>query len=171
LNCNIESIDNPLDGHKLPLRAQGEFGGYTWQFRGDIAGDSAHEWVSVSGTHGGSGGGGSGALPFADLGWKVLGHIGSFGCSSGGWSRKGFMRRAHHPGTVTGVVSAHISKVVVRFKDGEKIEARLLDSGRDGVHFFFVIHKAKAQWVEIVALGDQGQELDRVQPPEISRSR
>lgn len=92
---NTDDPPKDLDnGHHLPLLAQGEFEGYSWEFRGHIVGDLVRVWSEVRGSNGGGGGGGSGhALPFADLGWKVLGHIGSFGWSSGGWSRKGFMRR------------------------------------------------------------------------------
>lgn len=157
------------DGENLPLRAQGEFEGYSWDFRGDIVGDSAREWTQVRGPNGGGGGGSVGARPFADLGWKVLGHIGSFGWSSGSWSRKGLMRRAYHPGTLSGVVSASVSRMRVRFKDGEVIDARLLDSGQEEVRFFFLIHAVKRGWAQIVALDSDGQELDRVEHEDLPR--
>lgn len=149
------------DGHNLPLRAQGDFEGYSWEFRGDVVGDSSREWTQLYGPNGGGGGGSVGALPFADLGWKVLGDIGSFGWSSGGWSRKGFMRRAYHPGTIHGVVSARVSAVRVRFKHGGELDARLLDSGHEDVRFFFLIYPAKRDWTQLVALDGDGHELDR----------
>ena len=157
------------DGENLPLRAQGEFEGYSWDFRGDIVGDSAREWTQVRGPNGGGCGGSVGARPFADLGWKVLGHIGSFGWSSGSWSRKGLMRRAYHPGTLSVVVSASVSRMRVRFKDGEVIDARLLDSGQEEVRFFFLIHAVKRGWAQIVALDSDGQELDRVEHEDLPR--
>jgi hypothetical protein len=165
---NAKPQDPLGDGRNLPLRAQGEFGGYLWEFRGDIVGDSAREWMQIRGRNGGGGGGSAGALPFADLGWKVLGHIGSFGWSSG-WSHKGLMRRTHHPGTLSGVVSASVATVRVRFKDGEDIEARLVDSGQEDVRFFFLIHRANRDWTEIIALDSHGQELDRAEHREFPR--
>lgn len=163
MSTSAESKDPLGNGRNLPLRAEGEFEGYSWRFRGDITGDSAREWVEVRGATGGGGVGGSGALPFADLGWKVLGHLGSFGWSSGGWSRKGFMRRAHHPGSIRGVASAGVSKVEVGFKDGEHAEAQLLESGRKDLRFFFLIHSPRREWAQIIALDAQGRELDRAE--------
>jgi hypothetical protein len=167
MNAKLEEILD--DGENLPLRVKGEFEGYSWEFRGDIVGDSAREWTQVRGPNGGGGGGSVGALPFADLGWKVLGHIGSFGWSSGGWSRKGLMRRAYHPGTLSGVVSASVSRVRVSFKDGEEIDAQLLDSGQEEVRSFFLIHAAKRDWAHVVALDSDGQELDRVEHEDLPR--
>jgi hypothetical protein len=76
---NAKPVDLLGDGENLPLKAQGEFEDYSWEFRGDIIGDSARERTQVRGPNGGGGGDSGGALPFADLGWKVLGHIGRFG--------------------------------------------------------------------------------------------
>jgi hypothetical protein len=170
VSTSAEPKDPLGNGHNLPLRAKGEFEGYSWEFRGDISGDSARDWVEVRGPTGGGSGGGRGALPFADLGWRVLSHIGSFGWSSGGWSRTGFMRRAHHPGTIRGVISADVSKLVVRFKDGKHAEAQLLESGQEDLRFFFLIHKPKREWDQIIALDTQGDELDRADHREFPRN-
>jgi hypothetical protein len=58
-------------GADVPRRASGEFHGDRWAHRGENLGAAAHDWISMSGPEGDSGRGGSGALPFADLGWRV----------------------------------------------------------------------------------------------------
>jgi hypothetical protein len=147
----------------LTLRASGEFLGNKWEFRGDIIGDSAHDWISYIGPdYYTEGGGAGGPLPFADIGWKTLGHIGSYGWS-GGWSRK-WLRRIHNPGFVNGVVSGKVAKVFVFFKNETSEEALIIESGHPDVQFFLLPYHPKIQWTEIVALDAEGCELDRALP-------
>jgi hypothetical protein len=161
-------MNDPLenDGQNLPLRASGEFLGYSWEFRGDIIGNSAYEWISFMGPDGYRGsGGGEGPLPFADIGWKTLGHIGSYGWS-GGWSGNWF-RRIHKPGSINGVVSKDAAKVLVFFQNGISEEALMIESGHPDVQFFFLPYNPnnpKEKWTELVALDVPGRELDRALP-------
>ncbi len=159
-------MNDPLEnaGRNLTLRASGEFLGHTWEFRGDVIGDSAHEWISFMGPDYYAAGGSSGdPLPFADIGYETLGHIASAGWS-GGWSRKWF-RRIHMPGSVNGVVSRKVAKVFVFFKNKTSEEALIIESGHPDVQFFFLPYhlkiQAKIHGTEIVALDAEGCELDR----------
>jgi hypothetical protein len=159
-----EQLEN---GQNLTLRASGEFLGYTWEFRGDVIGDSAHDWISFMGqnyTEGGS----VGPLPFADIGWKKLGHIGSYGWSSGGWSSGGWsrkwLRQIHLPSSINGVVSRKVAKVFVFFKNKTSEEALIIESGHPEAQFFFLPYLPKIQWTEIVALDAEGCKLDRALP-------
>ena len=145
----------------LTLRASGEYLSYTWEFRGDVIGDLAHDWISFMGPDYNEGGS-SGALPFADIGYETLGHIGNCGWLRG-WSRKWF-RRIHMPGSVNGVVSLKVAKVFVFFKDKTSEEALIIESGHPDVQFFLLPYHPKIQWTEIVALDAEGCELDRALP-------
>ena len=152
-----EHLEN---GQNLPLRACGEFLGNKWEFRGDIIGDSVHEWISYLGPNYYTEGGAVGVLPFADIGWKSVGHIGSYG-GSGGWLRKRFWR-IHKPGFVNGVVSRNVAKVFIFFKNETSEEALIIESGHPDVQFFLLPYHPKIQWTEIVAQDAEGCELDRV---------
>ncbi|HEX2687122.1 MAG TPA: hypothetical protein VHN14_10915 [Kofleriaceae bacterium] len=59
-----------------PVIASGTEAGRPWSLRGRISARGASTWLQ---TDTGGRGGGGGALPFQDLGWKKLGHFGSVG--------------------------------------------------------------------------------------------
>jgi hypothetical protein len=172
--CNM---NDPLEnaGQNLTLRASGKFLGNTWEFRGDIIGDSAHEWISFMGPDYYAAGGSSGdPLPFADIGWKRFGHIGSYGWS--GCLLRRWFRLIREPGSINGVVSKDVAKVLIFFKNGISEEALMIESGHPDVQFFFLPYNPtdvqffflpyhpKAEWTELVALDAQGRELDRALP-------
>lgn len=154
--------DHLENGQNLPLRASGEFLGYSWEFRSDVVGDSAHMSISFIGPDAYIESGGIGPLPFADIGRKTLGHIGSYGWS-GGWLRKG-VRRIHQPGSVSGVVGRDVAKVLILFKNATLAEALMIESRHPDVQFFFLPYHPKARWTELVALDAQGRKLDRALP-------
>jgi hypothetical protein len=149
------------DLEHLPVRAKGVFDECVWEYRADVVGDSALEWIDIRSPYGAGGGGGAGALPFADVGYKVLGHIGSWGVGSG-QSRKGLFRKHYRPSTVSGVVSSDVASVVARFANGAELQTQLLDIGRDDVRFFVLLHDRTLRLAEIAAFGAAGQEIERV---------
>jgi hypothetical protein len=151
-------------GLHLPLRASGEFLGHRWAYHGEILGDSVRDWISMSGPDGASGAGGTGALPIADLGWKVLGPIGSTGWSPGGWSRRRF-RKKYYPGYISGVVSIAVASVRVEFEKQSSAEAMLIDSGHPEYQFFFLPLSPQTRWTHIIALEASGSECDRFARP------
>ena len=156
---------SPVGPH-LPLRASGEFLGHRWAYHGEILGDSVRDWILMSGPNGESGGGSVGALPFADLGWRVLGPMAGIGWSHGGWSRRGF-RKKYNPGYLSGVVSLAVAAVIVEFERQSPAQAMLIDSGHPEYQFFFVPLSPQTRWTRIVALEANGSECDRfARPPD-----
>ena len=154
----------PLDTD-LPLRASGEFLGYKWAYHGEIRGDAVHDWISMSGPDGGGASGGSGALPFADLGWHVLGPIGSRGWSYQGRSPWWSFRKRESPGHLNGVVSRLVASVRVEFEKHSTAEAMLIDSGHPEFQFFFLPLSPRTRWASIVAHKADGSECDRYARP------
>ena len=152
-------------GPDLPLRASGEFLGYRWAYHGEIRGDAVLDWISMSGPDGGGGSGGSGALPFADLGWHVLGPIGSTGWSHQGSSPWWSFRKRYRPGHLNGVVSRSVASVCVEFKAQSTAEAMLIDSGHPEFQFFFLPLPPRTRWTSIVARRADGSECDRFARP------
>jgi hypothetical protein len=158
---------DPVGPH-LPLRASGEFLEHQWAYHAAIIGNAAHDWVSITAPDGSGsgGGGGGGALPFADLGWRVLGPIGSSGYSQGNWSRRWFRKR-YCPGHLNGVVSHTVAAVRVEFEQQSKRDALLIDSGHPEFRFFFLPLEPRVSWTRIVALDADGAECDVfVRPPD-----
>ena len=152
-------------GHQLPVRASGEFLGHRWTYHAEILGDSVSEWVTIAGPNDESGGGGGGgALPFADLGWKVLGAIGSTGWSPGGWSRPRF-RKKYSPGYVSGVVSSAVASVLVEFERASPATAMLIDSGHPAYQFFFLPLPPQTRWRHSIARDANGVKCDRFALP------
>ena len=150
-----DSISRRPVGPHLPLRASGVFGEHSWEYRASIENDKVHTYFAVRDRFGsGVGGGGVGALPFQELGWKVLGHIGATGWSSGDES-------SGSPQGVDGVVSAGTATVRVQFDDGSTEHAFVVDSGRPEFKFFVLPFRTGKHWAEIVALDASGGELDR----------
>lgn len=131
------------------------FGHHEWEFRGSIENDAAYTFFSVRGpSGGGGGGGGGGALPFQDLGWKVLRHFGSTGWVGGDLY-------SGQPQCVEGVVSSAAANVRVRFSDGSESNALVLDSGRPEFRFFVLPFAPTLNWTALEALDASGNELDR----------
>ena len=149
----------------LPLRASGEFLRHRWAYHGEIRGDAVHDWISTSGPDGESGSGGSGALPFADLGWRVLGPIGSTGWSQqGSWPWWSF-RKSYRIGYLNGVVARSVAAVCIEFKRHSTAEAILIDSGHPEFRLFFFPLPPRIRWTSIVALKADGSECDRFARP------
>jgi hypothetical protein len=157
---------HPYDLEGLPLRAKGVYRESEWEYRADVVGECAYEWIGIRSPHGGGGGGGAGALPLADVGYRVFGHIGSWGVGAGA-SRKGIFRKHQHPSTVSGVVSSEVANVVARFKNGAELQARVRDIGRSDVHFFSLLHDPILRLSEIVAFSAVEQEIERARLDEI----
>jgi len=142
-----------FDETALPVRASGTFEEFRWEVRGEVVGDSVSDYVLVDGPRGGGGGGGVGPIPFADIGWKVLGAFGSLGhCSGGGGS--GWI-------TLHGAVATSAARVRVYFDNAEPEDAFLIDAAHPDVQFFFLITRPHARWNSVVALDQAGNELDR----------
>ena len=158
-----------VDGPALPLLASGEFSGYAWEFRGTVIGDSAHTWTSCAGRGGSTSGGGAGALPYADLGVKVLGAIGSTGESRGS-SAISLSRLVQHPAILEGVVASAVARVRIEFEDGDATDAALIDSNAPDVRFFVAVTPAKWKWRTVIVLDSSGQELDRFLPVPLPRA-
>jgi hypothetical protein len=129
-----------------PVVARGQEGGLSWTMRARIAGDEA--WYGVDGS-----GGGGGPLPFADIGWKKLGHFGAMGWSSG----------SRGPSHLAGVVSKHATSVEVHLATGAVVPARIIDTG-DPRASFFIAFWSSADWAKLVARDARGEELETVLP-------
>jgi hypothetical protein len=67
---------------------------------------------------------------------------------------------------VNGVVSGETARVIVRLDDGSERDAELLDSGHDEVRFFLAIFESRRTAVEIAALSNRGELLDKVEMTE-----
>lgn len=150
-------------GPQLPLRASGEFLGHRWAYHAEILADSVTDWISISGPNGESAsGGGGGALPFADLGWRVLGPIGSTGWLQHGSSPWWRFRNDERLGYINGVVSRSAASVRVEIAKQSTVDAMLIDSGHPDVLLFFLPLPPRTQWTSIVALNADGSECDRL---------
>lgn len=152
-----------FNGPSLPLLASGEFSGFRWEFRGDIIGDSAHEWAFLHGPHGGGGGGGIGPLPFADLGWMTIGHITGIGEASAEY-RRGWFRRVRSPVLLYGVAARSVARLRVCFEGREPADAILVPTDHPDVQFFYLVLPARTRWSSAVALSTEGVELNQVTP-------
>jgi len=150
-------------GPELPLRGSGEFQGYAWKFHGSIKPDGAYTYASfwdlVEQT-GGYGGGGAGALPFQAVGEKELRHIGMTGALHSGEGLRAPGKRAM-PGAIDGVVSKDVDKVLIHMSDGTTADALLFETGDPSTRFFFLPYGSGLKSTSIVALGIDGNELDR----------
>lgn len=141
-----------------PVIASGTEAGRSWYLRGQIDARGAATWLETSTAGGGCGGGGIGALPFEDLGWKKLGHFGSVG--SGECSGIG------NPLTLTlqGVVSKHTATIEVQLADGTSMPAQIIDTGDPRASFFVAVWAAPP-WEAVIARDAAGAELETYQPP------
>ena len=149
----------------LPLRASGEILGYRWAYHGEIRAGAVHDCVSMTGPDGGSSGGSSGALPFADLGWHKLGAIGSTGWSEQGSSPWWSFRKRYSLGYLNGVVARSVASVCVELERQSPAYAMLIDSGHAEFQFFFFPLLPRTRWTNIVALNADGSVCDRFARP------
>ena len=135
--------------------ASGTEAGRPWSLRGRIDARGAATWWQTST---GGGGGGGGALPFADLGWKKLGHFGSVG--------SGECHGTGDPGTLTlkGVVSKQTATIEVRLADGTTLPAQIIDTGDARASFFVAVWSAPA-WEALIARDAAGAELETYRRP------
>jgi hypothetical protein len=102
-----------------PVLAEGECAGWRWRFRGSIRGADALKSFSAQAEEGGGGSGGKGALPFATVGDRTLGHIGSWGSAGPAWVRGPRSRGPRSgPRHVDGVVSLDVRRVIVHTSGG-----------------------------------------------------
>jgi hypothetical protein len=69
------------------------------------------------------------------------------------------------PGTVDGVISADVARVIVQLDDGTA-EALILESNDPDCRFFFLIYAPRAWWKELVAFDHDGRELERFTRPD-----
>jgi hypothetical protein len=109
--------------------ARGKEREWAWTLRARIAGDEV--WYSVDGS------GGSGPLPFADIGWKKLGHLGTMGSSSG----------SRTPNHFDGAVSKQAATVEVHLATGAVVPARIIDTG-DPRASLFIAFWSGAEWAK-----------------------
>jgi hypothetical protein len=141
-----------------PVIASGTEAGRSWYLRGEIDARGAATWLETSIAGGGCGGGGVGALPFQDLGWKKLGHFGSVG--SGECSGIG------DPGTfdVDGVVSKQTAAIEVYLADGTILPAQIIDTGDPRASFLVAVWPAPIHWDVMIARDAAGAELETYRP-------
>jgi hypothetical protein len=124
--------------------------GKPWKLRGRIGDDGV--WSGIDG-----GGSGGGALPFQDLGWKVMGHFGSMG-----WTHdkdRTFM--------LNGVVSRQAATIEVKLEGSASVPARIIDTGDPRAQFFIATWPA-GRWQLLVARDTEGNELERYPAPDHS---
>jgi hypothetical protein len=136
-----------------PVIASGTEAGQSWTLRGRIAEDGV--WSMFESAFGGGGGGG-GVLPFADLGWKKLGHFGSLGWSSGHAAAAG---RAP-VSSLKGVISKQVSTIEVHLADGATLPARIIDTGDPRASFFVAVWSGPFAWTTLVARDVSGREIE-----------
>lgn len=133
-----------------PVIASGIEAGQPWSLRGRIGARDAATWVQT----GTGGGGGRGALPFQDLGWKKLGHFGSFG------SREHEGIGAPRMRSLEGVVSKQTAAIDVRLADGTGLAAQIIDTGDLRANFFVAVWSAPSPWEVMIARDAAGAELE-----------
>jgi hypothetical protein len=131
--------------------ASGTEAGRPWSLRGRIGARGAATWWQTSTGGGGSAGG---ALPFADLGWKKLGHFGSVG------SGEHYGRGAPRTLRVDRVVSKQTAAIDVRLADGTSLPAQIIDTGDARASFFVAVWSAPSRWEALIARDAAGAELE-----------
>jgi hypothetical protein len=145
-----------------PVIASGTEAGRSWSLRGMIDARGAAVWLETSTAGGGCGGGGLGALPFQDLGWKKLGHFGSVGSGE-----------CHGTGvpltlTLNGVVSKQTATIEARLADGTSLPVQIIDTGDPRASFFVAVWSTPS-WEVLIARDAAGAELESYrQPPDPS---
>jgi hypothetical protein len=139
-----------------PVIASGTEAGRPWSLRGRIDARGAATWLQTST----GGGGGRGALPFEDMGWKKLGHFGSVG--SGEHHGIGAPRTL----TLTGVVSKRTAAIDVRLADGTTLPAEIIDTGDARASFFVAVWSAPSHWEVMIARDAAGVELETYRQPQ-----
>lgn len=140
-----------------PVIASGTEAGRPWSLRGRIDARGVATWWQTG--SGGGGGSRGGALPFADLGWKKLGHFGTVG--SGEHYGRGTPRTL----TLTGVVSKQTAAIEVRLADGTSLPAQIVDTGDAGASFFVAVWSAPSSWEVVIARDATGAELETYRQP------
>lgn len=139
-----------------PVIASGTEAGRPWSLRGRIgARGAATLWQTSTG----GGGRGGGALPFADLGWKKLGHFGSVGW--GEHQGQGAPRMLR----IDGVVSKQTAAIEVRLADGTSLPAQIIDTGDPRASFFVAVWSAPFHWEVMIARDAAGAELETYRQP------
>ena len=138
-----------------PVIASGNEAGHPWSLRGRIDTHGAATWVQTST----GGGGGRGALPFQDLGWKKLGHFGSVG--SGEHNGIG----VPHTFSLKGVVSKQTAAIEVRLADGTRLSAQIIDTGDARANFFVAVWSVPFHWDVLIARDAAGAELETYRQP------
>ena len=154
-----------VEGTYGPVIASGSDAVRVWSMRGRIDERGAATMLLTATAGGGCGGGGIGALPFQDLGWKKLGHFGSLG--SGECSGIG------DPITLTlqGVVSKQTATIDVQLADGTSMPAQIIDTGDPRASFFVAVWAAPP-WEVMTARDAAGAELETYrEPPEATPTR
>jgi hypothetical protein len=144
-----------VEGTFGPVIASGTEAGQPWSLRGRIDARGAATMLQT----GTGGGGGIGALPFQDLGWKKLGHFGSVG--SGEHYGRGTPRTLD----VHGVVSKQTAAIEVRLADGTSLPAQIIDTGDARASFFAAVWSAPSHWEVMIARDAAGAELETYRPP------
>jgi hypothetical protein len=138
-----------------PVIASGTEAGRPWSLRGRIDARGAATWLRTST----GGGGGRGALPFEDLGWKKLGHFGSVG------SGEHYGIGAPLTLTLWGVVSKQTAAIDVRLADGTSLPARIIDTGDARASFFVAVWSTPTRWEVMIARDAAGAELETYRQP------
>lgn len=138
-----------------PVLAEGTFEGEKWQFRGSIIGDHCRFGMETS-----LGGGHlSARLPFDEKGRKKLGY---FGTTDLGRAQNPviFDRPARQIKYVAGVVHPTVATVRVVTQSGETLDAQIFP-GDSRVSFFLVLVPHRTKEESLLALDEQGTELER----------
>ena len=143
-----------------PVIASGTDAVRSWSMRGRIDASGEADWLETITAGGGCGGGGHGALPFQDLGYKKLGHFGSVG--SGERHGRGAPLTLTLTLTLTlkGVVSKQTAAIDVRLADGTSLPAQIIDTGDPRANFFVAVWSAPFQWEVMIARDAAGAELE-----------
>jgi hypothetical protein len=137
-----------------PVIASGTEAGRPWSLRGSIGARGAATFVQTST----GGGGGTGALPFQDLGWKKLGDFGSIGSGEHGMG-------AARTLSLTGVVSKQTAAIEVRLADGTSLPAQIIDTGDPRASFFVAVWSTPSSWEVMIARDAAGAELETYRRP------
>lgn len=147
----------PIDMEQTygPVIASGTEAGRPWSLRGRIDARGAATMLQTST----GGGGGRGALPFQDMGWKKLGHFGSVG-----WSESQGIG-APRTLSLTGVVSKQTAAIDVQLADGTSLSAQVIDTGDARASFFVAVWSAPTIWEVMIARDAAGAELETYRRP------